>query len=204
MVTRRLMQLWIFLALGVVPMGLACSKEQMDQFKTNPVQLVQSAAAAPCTPGGIASTSTPEFCINLTEMQLLNGDTEADVGMTLVNRTGRRIFVSLSTSPYLTDSNGGKWDRKTVTGIGFRSTNNVPLPLEPNTDTHISFVFGRSGRQSATDLTFSMRGEIALMRVDSRGQAHPIQTEVNRGFNISGIRPPDTSPFGSLMSPPSK
>jgi hypothetical protein len=141
--------------------------------------------ANPCAPGGV-STTTPEFCVNLTEIKLLNNDAEADVSLTLVNRTGRRLFLALPHVTYLTDSSGTKWAQTKNTGIPYGVHHNA-LPLEPNGEAQVSFLFGRSG-QAPPDLTFSMRGEVAIMKVDSRGEAVRNQVQVTRGFNISGIR----------------
>ncbi len=192
MKTRWLLHACIVLAVGV---GLvSCSKDEINQVMNRPAEIILS--SSPCQPAGVASTVTPEFCVNVTDIQLLSRDTEADVSLTLVNRTGRRLFLALSSPPYLTDSSGAKWDRRTSTGIGFISPSNVPVPLEPNVETQVSFLFYHHG-QAPTDLTFSMRGEIAIMKVDSRGQANPLQIGVKRGFNLSGIRTKQQPPQSS-------
>ena len=190
---RWLLQACIVLAIGV---GLvSCSKAEIEQAMNRPAEIMLQ--SSPCQPAGIASTATPEFCVNVMELQLLSRDTQADVSLTLVNRTGRRVFLSLSSSPYLTDSNGSRWERHSVTGIGFRSPRNVPVPLEPNVETQISILFTNKGQAPSEGTTFSMRGEIAIMKVDMRGQASPLDVVVNRGFNLSGIRiqqqPPQSS-----------
>lgn len=199
---RWLLQVCIVLAVGV---GLvSCSKEQikeqMDQVMNRPAEIML--ASSPCQAAGVASTATPEFCVNVTEIQLLSRDTQADVSLTLVNRTGRKLFLVLPSSPYLTDSNGSKWVRHSVTGIGFIAPHNVPVPLEPNVETQISVLFTNTGQAPSSQTTFSMRGEIAIMKVDTRGQASPLDIAVKRGVNLSGIRIQDTTPFGSLLAPP--
>lgn len=165
----------------------SCTQGQIEQVLQNKTQDMIS---GPCTPAGIASTATPEFCVNVTDMQLLSRDTQADVSLTLVNRTGRRLFLVLSSSPYLTDSNGSRWERHTATGIGFIGPSNVPLPLEPNVETQISFLFTNKGQAPSDQTTFSMRGEIAIMKVDTRGQPSPLAIAVSRGINLSEIRIP--------------
>jgi len=121
-------------------------------------------------------------------MRLLNHDSEADVSLVLVNRTGRRLFLLLTSPPYLTDSSGTKWAKSSVTGIGQKNFGTAPpLQLEPNVEAQVSILFVRHG-QAPTDLTFSMSGEIQTMKVDSRGEPIPHSIGVNRGFNLSGIR----------------
>ena len=204
MTTRWLLQVCIVLAVGV---GLvSCSKDQIDQFVTQPrqalaqpMQLLES--ASPCQSAGVSSTSTADFCVNVMEIQLSSHDSEADVSVTLVNRRGRRLFLNMPDLPSLTDSSGTRWDVGKVTGIPRHPS--LSLPVDPNAEAQLSFVFRRSG-QAPPDLTFSMRGEIAILKVDSRGEPIPSQIATKRGFNLSGIRLQDTSPFGSLLAPPPK
>lgn len=201
---RWLLQVCIVLAVevGLASCSKAQMKEQMDQVMNRPAEIIL--ASSPCQASGVAATATPEFCVNVTEIQLLSRDTQADVSLTLVNRTERRIFLVLPSSPYLTDSNGSRWDRYSVTGIGFRSPSNVPVPLEPNVETQISVLFTNKGKAPSNQTTFSMRGEIAIMKVDTRGEASHLDIQVTRGFNLSGIRIQDTTPFGSLLAPSPK
>ncbi len=179
---RWFLQACIVLAVGV---GLvSCTTEQLNQVMNRPAEIIQS--SSPCPPAEI-STATPEFCVNLTEIRLLNHDSEADVSLTLVNRTGRRLFLALGSSPYLTDSSGTKWNLHKSTGIAGMCAACKTVPLEPNVEMQLALLFGRSG-QAPSDLTFSMRGEIAIMKVDSRGEPIFHSIGVNRGFNLSGIR----------------
>lgn len=204
MTTRWLLQVCIVLAVGV---GLvSCSKEQIDQFVTSPRQALAQPAqfiesASPCQPAGVSSTSTADFCVNVMEIQLSNHDSEADVSVTLVNRRGRRLFLTMPEFPSLTDSSGTRWSGGTVTGIPRYYS--LSLPVDPNAEAQLSFVFRRSG-QAPADMTFSMRGEIAILKVDSRGEPIPNQVATKRGFNLSGIRIQDTTPFGSLLAPSPK
>lgn len=204
MTTRWLLHACIVLAVGV---GLvSCSKEQIDQFVTQPGQALAQPAqfiesSSPCQPAGVTSTTTPDFCVNLMEIQLSDHDSQADVSVTLVNRRGRRLFLTMPGYPSLTDSSGKKWGSASVTGIPRYASES--LPVDPNAEAQVSFVFRRQG-QAPPDLTFSMRGEIAILKVDSRGEPIPHQIAVKRGFNLSGIRIQDTTPFGSLLAPPPK
>ena len=178
--TCWLLQACIVLAAGV---GLvSCAKVQKDQVMTQSVPLSQS--LSPCQPAGLSSTATPEFCVNVTEIQLFSHDTKADVGLSLMNRTGRRLFITLIGSTSLTDSSGRKWNTGDSKGLG--GPNN-PVVLEPDGETRGSVSFYQNG-QAPADLTFSLRGEIGIMKMDSRGQAVPDQIALKRGINLSGIR----------------
>ena len=187
---RWLLQTCIVVAVG---MGLAsCTKAEIEQAMNRPAEIMLQ--SSPCQPAGIASTATPEFCVNVTDIQLLRHDTQAEVSLTLMNRTGRRLFIYVSGAPSLTDSGGTKWNGGSNTGLG--SGTHYPVTLEPNMETQGSLIFHQSGR-SASALTFSLRGEMAIMQVDSRGQPIPYKITVIRGFNISGIRLPQPPPQSS-------
>ena len=178
--TCWLLQTCIVLTVGV---GLvSCTKVQKDQVMTQSVPLSQS--LSPCQPAGLSSTATPEFCVNVTEIQLFSHDTKADVGLSLMNRTGHRLFITLIGSTSLTDSSGRKWNTGDSKGLG--GPNN-PVALEPDGETQGSVSFYQNG-QAPADLTFSLRGEIGIMKMDSRGQAVPDQIALKRGINLSGIR----------------
>lgn len=173
----------------------SCTQAQIEQVLQNKTQDMIS---GPCPPGSGPVSAAPEFCLYVTEMHVGNHDTEADVSATIANRTGRRLYLVLSfqNQPYLTDSSGTKWDMIENTGIpardGVRS-----LSLEPNVDSQVAFRFRRNGQGSA-DLTFSMRGEIGILKTDSRGEALPNELpKTARGFNFSGLRQgqqPSTQP----------
>ena len=170
----------IVLAVGV---GLvSCTNKQKDQVMTQPAQLIQS--LSPCRPAGVSSTATPEFCVNVTEIQLFSHETQADVGLSLVNRTGRRLFITLIGLTSLTDSSGRKWNTGDSKGLG---RPNNPVPLEPDGETQGAISFYQNG-QAPADLTFSLRGEIGIMKMDSRGQTVPGQIAIKRGINLWGIR----------------
>jgi hypothetical protein len=178
--TCWLLQACIVFAVGV---GLvSCTKVQKDQVMTQPARFSQS--LSPCQQAGVSSTGTPEFCVNVTEIQLFSHDTKADVGLSLVNRTGRRLFITLIGFTSLTDSSGRKWNTGDSKGLG--GPNN-PVPLEPDGETRGTISFYQNG-QAPADLTFSLRGEIGIMKMDSRGQAVPDQIALKRGINLSGIR----------------
>lgn len=178
--TWWLLHACIVLAVGV---GLvSCTNEQKVQVRTQPAPFSQS--LSPCQPAGVSSTATPEFCVNVTEIQLFSHETQADVGLSLVNRTGRRLFITLIGFTSLTDSSGRKWNTGDSKGLG--GPNN-PVPLEPDGETQGAISFYQNG-QAPADLTFSLRGEIGIMKMDSRGQAVPGQIAIKRGINLSGIR----------------
>ena len=110
--TRWLLQACLVLAVGV---GLvSCTQAQIDQAMNRPAEILQS--SRPCEPTGVASTAVPEFCVNLTEIQVSSHDTKVDVSLTLVNRGDRRLFLLLTSWPYLTDSSGTKWGGQRNTG----------------------------------------------------------------------------------------
>lgn len=176
----RLLRASILLAVGL---GLvSCAIDQKDPAKTQPTPVSQS--MIPCQPIGVATTGAPEFCVNVTEIQLFSHETKADIGLSFVNRTGHRLFISLIGSTSLTDSTGKTWSTGDSKGLGHP---NSPVPLEPEGETEGSISFYQNG-QAATDLTFSLRGEIAIFKTDSRGQALPGQVATKRGINLSGIR----------------
>lgn len=178
--TCWLLQACIVLAGGV---GLvSCTNVQKDQVRAQPAPFSQS--LSPCQPVGLSSTGAPEFCVNVTEIQLFSHETQADVGLSLVNRTGRRLFITLIGVTSLTDSSGRKWTTGESKGLG--GPNN-PVPVEPDGATQGTISFYQHG-QSPIDLTFSLRGEIGIMKMDARGQAVPGQIALTRGINLSGIR----------------
>ena len=178
--TWWLLQACIVLAVGV---GLvSCTKVQKDQGMTQPAAVSHS--PSPCQPVGLSSTGAPEFCVNVTEIQLFSHETQADVGLSLVNRTGHRLFITLIGFTSLTDSSGRKWNTGDSKGLG--GLNN-PVPLEPDRETQGAISFYQNG-QAPADLTFSLRGEIGIMKMDSRGQAVPGQIAIKRAVNLSGIR----------------
>ena len=175
--TCWLLQACIVLAGGV---GLvSCTKEQV---RTQPAAFSQS--LSPCQPAGVSSTATPEFCMNVTEIQFFSHETKVDVGLSLVNRTGHRLFITLIGLTSLTDSSGTTWNTGDSKGLG---SHNSPVPLEPDRETHGAISFYQN-RQAPADLIFSLRGEIGIMKMDSRGQAVPGQIAIKRGINLSGIR----------------
>ena len=146
---RWLLQACMVVAVG---MGLAsCTKAEIEQAMNRPAEIMLQ--SSPCQPAGVASTATPEFCINVTAMQLISRDTQADVSLTLVNRTGRRHFIYVSGTPSMIDSSGTKWIGRRHTGLG--SGTHYPVPVEPNVETQGSITFYQSG-QATTDLTFSL------------------------------------------------
>lgn len=177
---------------------VSCTEGQIKQVMGN---TAQDMISGPCPPGNGPVSAAPEFCLYVTDVQVVNRDTEVDVSLSITNRSGRRIFLALSTPPSLTDGTGTRWQYNKVTGINFRGTGRVPVSVEPNVETQASFAFQRND-QGLSDLTFSMRGEIAIMKVDSRGQASPVQVEVNRGFNLSGLRqtPAQSTPSAGVNS----
>jgi len=178
--TRWLLHACIVLAVGV---GLvSCTNKQKGQGMTQPASFSQS--LSPCQPAGVSSTTTPEFCVNVTEIQLFGYETKADVGLSLLNRTGHRLFITLIGFTSLTDSSGRTWNTGDSKGLG--GLNN-PVPLEPDRETQGAISFYQNG-QSPIDLTFSLRGEIGIMKMDSHGQAVPGQIAIKRGINLSGIR----------------
>lgn len=178
--TCWLLQACIVLAVGV---GLvSCTKVQKDQGMTQPAAVSHS--LSPCQPVGLSSTGAPEFCVNVTEIQLFSHETQADVGLSLVNRTGHRLFITLIGFTSLTDSSGRKWNTGDSKGLG--GPNN-PVPLEPDRETQGAISFYQNG-QSPMNLTFSLHGEIGIMKMDSRGQAVPGQIAIKRAVNLSGIR----------------
>jgi hypothetical protein len=186
---------WVLNACMVLAVGVglvSCTKEQIEQAMNRPAEVILQ--SSPCQPAGIASTATPEFCVNVTDIQLLNRDRQADVSLTLVNRTGRRLFIYASGTPSLTDSGGTKWSGGSNTGLG--SGTHYPVTLEPNVETQGSFTFHQNG-QATPDQIFSLRAEIVIMKVDSRGQPIPFGIAVTRGFNLSGIRLPQLPPQSS-------
>ena len=177
--TCWLLQACIVLAVGV---GLvSCTKAQKDQVMTRPAPFSQS--VSPCQPVGVSFTATPEFCVNVTEIQLFSHEKKVDVGLSLVNRTGHRLFITLIGLTSLIDSSGRKWNTGNSKGLG--GPNN-PVSLEPDGETQGAISFYQNG-QSHKDLTFSLRGEIGIMKVDSRGQAILGQIALTRGINLSGI-----------------
>jgi hypothetical protein len=177
--TCRLRHTCIVLAVGV---GLvSCAIDQKDPAKTQPPPVSQS--LIPCHPVGVSSTGVPEFCVNVTEIQLFSHETKANVGLSFVNRTGHRLFITLIGATSLTDSRGKTWNMGDSKGLG---NPNNPVPLESEGETQGSILFYQNGQASA-DLIFSLRGEIAIIKMDSRDQAVPGQIATKRAIHLSGI-----------------
>ena len=178
--TCWLLQACLVLAVGVGLMS--CTKEQVAQGMIQPAQIIQP--VSPCPPAGVSSTGASEFCVNVTEIQLFNHETQVDVGLSLMNRTGRRRYITLVGLPSLTDSSGRKWNTGDSTGLGGANT---PVSIEPDGATQGAISFYHNV-QAPADLTFSLRGEIGIMTMDSRGQAVPGQIAIKREIYLSGIR----------------
>ncbi len=177
--TRWLLHACIVTAVG---MGLvSCTIEQRDEGMIYPSELRQSLRA--CQPSGVSATATPELCVLVTNVELFSHETRADIGLSLMNRTGRRLFITLIGTTSLTDSSGRKWNMGDNKGFG--GLNN-PVLLEPDGDVQGAISFHQNGQASA-DPTFSLRGEIGIIKMDSRGQAVPGQIAIKRGINLSGI-----------------
>jgi hypothetical protein len=171
---------------------MLASCTQVQNKQPMPIK-TQDTTSGPCPSGKWPMSTTSEFRVCVTEIQLINHDSGADVSLTFVNQTGRRLFLTTLQS-YLTDSSGISWNVQRVTGLPSGWDHSVPL--EPNIETQISVSFSRSG-QAPSDLTFTLRGDISIMKVDSRGEPIPRQFAVTRGFNISGIRPMPPQPQSS-------
>ncbi len=170
----------IVLAMG---MGLvSCTNKQKNQGMTQPTPISQS--LTPCQPAGVPFTGTPELCVSVTEVHLLSHETQADIGLSLMNRTGHKLFITLIGFTSLTDSNGRKWNTGDSKGLG-SPTN--PVAIEPGGNGQGALSFYQIG-QSSTDLTFSLRGEIGIMKMDAHGHVVPGQIATKRGINLSGIR----------------
>lgn len=163
----------------------SCTQGQIEQVLQNKTQDVISGACQ--TENGLVSAA-PEFCLYVTELRVTH-DTEADVNLTIANRTGRRLYLKIPSRPSLSDSSGTKWGHMRTTGIESFGSGGYPLPLDPNVNAQITIVFRQSGQVVPPDLTFSMTGEVMVFKADSRGemmrQVAPIAT---RGFQFSGIR----------------
>jgi len=178
--TCRLLHACIVLAacIGLV----SCAKGHKDQSMTQPTPTSQS--LTPCQPAGVSFTGTPELCVSVTEVHLLSHETQADVDLSLMNRTGHKLFITLIGFTSLTDSSGKKWNTGDSKGLG-GPTN--PVAIEPGGNAQSALSFYQIG-QSSTDLTLSLRGEIGIMKMDAHGRAVPGQIATKRGINLSGIR----------------
>ena len=175
---------WLLQACIVMAVGaglVSCTKEQKAQGLVQPAQNIQP--VSPCHPAGVSSSGTPEFCVNVREIQLLNHETQADVRLSLINRTGHRLYVALIGLTALTDSSGRKWNTGDSRGLG---SPNTPVPVEPDGEMQGAISFYQNGQVPA-DLSFSLRGEIGIMTMDTRGQAVPGQMAIKRGIYLSGI-----------------
>lgn len=188
--TSRLLHTCIVLVVGVG--FVSCTKEQKHQTVAQPAQFSQPVSACPLS--GVSSTGTPELCVRLTEIQIPSHGAKADVGLSLVNRTEQRLFVTWLASTALTDSSGRKWDTGESKGLG---TPGSPVPLEPGGETQGAISFSQTG-QASHDAIFSLRGEIGIMKMDSHGHALPDQIAIKHRITLSGIhihKPPQ--PLGS-------
>ena len=100
---------WLLQVCIVVLVGaglVSCTKGQKAQGTIQPAQTIQP--MSPCHPAGMSSSVTPEFCVNVTDIQLLNHETQAELRLSFINRTGRRLYVALIEPASLTDSSGRK------------------------------------------------------------------------------------------------
>jgi len=164
---------------------VSCTQGQIQQAIGN---TTQNMISGPCPSGMGLVSEAPEFCLYVTELSVTH-DTEADVNLTIMNRTGRRVYLKIPSRPSLSDSSGTKWGHQSTTGIESFGAGGTPLPLDPNVNSNITIVFIQRGQAVSPDLTFSMSGEVMVLKADSRGemmrQVAPIAT---RGFHFSGIR----------------
>lgn len=175
---------WLLYACIISAVGaglVSCTKEQKDAGMIHPSEINQSLSA--CQPAGLSSSATPELCVRVTNVELFDQETKADIGLSFMNRTGRRLFITLIGPTSLTDNSGRKWNMGDSKGFG--GLNN-PVPLEPDGDVQGAISFHRNG-QAPTYPTFSLRGEIGILKMDARGQAVPGQIAIKRGINLSGI-----------------
>ena len=175
---------WLLQVCIVVLVGaglVSCTKGQKAQGTIQPAQTIQP--MSPCHPAGVSSSGTPEFCVNVTDIQLLNHETQAELRLSFINRTGHRLYVALIGPASLTDSSGRKWNTGDSTSLGGPNT---PVPVEPDREMQGAISFYQSG-QVPSDLTFSLRGEIGIMTMDTHGQAVPGQIAIKRGIYLSGI-----------------
>jgi hypothetical protein len=178
--TWWLLRVCIVVAAGV---GLAsCTKEQTTQVLTQPAQTIQP--LSPCFPAGVATTGTPEFCVNVTEIQPSNHETHVDIDLSLMNRTGHRLYITVIGPTTLTDSSGRTWNTGESMGFGGLNT---PVPIEPDGRTQGAISFHRQ-EQILPGTTFSLHGEIGIMKMDSRGQVVPGEIAIKRGIHLSDIR----------------
>jgi hypothetical protein len=161
---------------------VSCTQGQIQQAMGN---TTQNMISGPCPPGMGLLSAAPEFCLYVTELRVTH-DTEADVNLTIMNRTGRTVYLSFR-SASLSDSSGTKWGLQSTTGI--KSGSGLETPLDPNVNSQITITFRQRGQTVSPEVTFSMTGEIMVYKADSRGemmrQVPPIAT---RGFQFSGIR----------------
>src|SRR4051812_30449858 len=102
----------------------SCTQGQVQQVLGN---TTQDMISGPCPTGMGLVSAAPEFCLYVTELQVSH-DTEADVYLMMVNRTGRRVYVKLPSRPSLSDSSGNKWADRSMTGIGSFTSGGTPLP----------------------------------------------------------------------------
>jgi len=155
------------------------------------IQRTVQTATQPCPQGNGPVSTSLEFCLYVTSVQLIDQDTKTDVGITIVNRTGRRLYLVLSDlsnrAPMLLDNSGVQWNFLGSLGISYIWSQ--PTPLEPNGELQASVQYNR-GRAGVADVTFSLRGALSILATTSQGE--PISfgpRTVSRGFNISGLRP---------------
>lgn len=109
----RLLYACIVLAVGV---GLVSGTiDQKDPVRAQPAPFSQS--LSPCQPAGVSSTGTPEFCVNVTGVQLSSHETKVEAGLSLLSRTGHRLFITLIGLTSLTDSSGRTWNTGDSKGL---------------------------------------------------------------------------------------
>jgi hypothetical protein len=175
----------------------SCTQGQMEQVLGSKTQDMIS---GPCPPGEGLLSAAPEFCLYVTELRVTH-DTEADVNVTIANRTGRRLYVLMPTRPSLSDSSGTKWEHMTNTGIG--SSSGSELPVDSNVNSLITMTFRQRGQLVPPDLAFAMSGEVMIFKADSRGEMiRQVAPIARRGFQFSGIRQqPQAAPLGSSSIP---
>lgn len=184
----RIYRGWSSCAIVLAAMSMvSCAEGQFGQ-------VMQNMAQGMCGQGKGPVSATSEYCLYVTDLQVLR-DGGAVAGISLVSRTRGRYAMWL-TKASLTDNSGGSWRISSSSGLPL-GTQYYPLLLDPASEGQgtIKFVSNDTGLKAGS--VFTLEGEIYLRQADAQG--NPVGMAGNHGFRVAGIRLAQVQPAQSLQ-----
>ncbi|MEC4889191.1 MAG: hypothetical protein RI101_03945 [Nitrospira sp.] len=176
----RIHRVWSSCAIVLAAMSVvSCAEGQFGQVMQN---LGKGMAQSMCGEGKGPVSGAPEYCLYVTDLQVLR-DGGATAGISLVSRTRGRYAMWL-TKASLTDNSGGSWRISSSSGLPL-GTQYYPLLLDPTSEGQVSIKFASNDAGVRPGSVFTLEGEIYLRQADAQG--NPVGTAGSRGFRVIGI-----------------